>query len=159
MPGAAANAASDETIKDVTFAADHRGQRGARGMEDADQIDVDDPLERQRIDLQHRSVARDAGVGNHHVDAAEFRDSLLGGRVIAARSRTSATTVRTRSSPPSSPEIADSAAASTSVSTNLAPLACKRRATSAPIPWAPPVMNTTCELTDVMAATYPLLPR
>src|SRR3984957_357215 len=77
---------------------------------------------------------------------------------IAARLHTSATTVRTCSSPPSSPEIVASAAASRSVSTSLAPLACNRRATSAPIPWPPPVMNTTCESTDVMAATYLLLP-
>ena len=33
------------------------------------------------IDLQHRSVAGDAGVGHHHVDTAEFRDGLLGGGV------------------------------------------------------------------------------
>ncbi len=65
----------------VALAPDHCGQRGAHGVEYADQVDVDDPLERQRINLQHRSVARDAGVGHHDVDTAEFRDRLLGGGV------------------------------------------------------------------------------
>src|ERR1700760_3037881 len=73
---------------------------------------------------------------------------------MAARSRTSATTVSTCSSPPNSADLSASAASSRSVSTSLAPLARNRRATSAPIPWPPPVMNTTCESTDVMAATY-----
>ena len=68
---------------------------------------------------------------------------------MAARSRTSATAVSTRSSPNSAP-ISRSAASSTSVSTSLAPLACRRRATSAPTPRPPPVIKTTLPFTELM---------
>src|ERR1700733_1288157 len=87
-----------------------------------------------------------------------FSTAFAAASCMAARSRTSATTVRTCASPPNSADLSASAASSRSVSTSLAPLARNRRATSAPIPWPPPVMKTTCESTDVMAATYLLLP-
>ena len=47
-------------------------------MKDAEQVDVQHPLERLRVDLQHRTVAGDPGVGHHDVDAAEVFDGLLG---------------------------------------------------------------------------------
>src|SRR3954470_24884074 len=47
------------------------------------------------------------------------------------------------------------AVSSRSVSTNFAPLACSCRATSAPIPRAPPVMKTTLPLTEPMAGNLP----
>ena len=49
-------------------------------MKDAEHIDVEHPLERLRIDLSHRPVAGDAGVGHDDVDAAEAFDGLGGGR-------------------------------------------------------------------------------
>src|SRR3984893_559815 len=73
---------------------------------------------------------------------------------IAGKSRTSATTVSTASSPPSWSANEASSALSRSVSTSLAPLLRSRWATSAPIPLAPPVMNTTLPCSDVMAETY-----
>src|SRR6202012_4619 len=48
------------------------------------------------------------------------------------------------------------AALSRSVSTSLAPLLRSRRATSAPIPRAPPVMKTTLPLSEVIAPNVPL---
>ena len=47
-------------------------------MKDAEEVDVQHPLERVRVDLQHRTVAGDPGVGHHDVDAAEAFDSRLG---------------------------------------------------------------------------------
>src|SRR6201997_2272698 len=73
---------------------------------------------------------------------------------MAGRSRTSATPVSTRSSPISAAS-AVSSALSRSVSTSLAPLVCSRRATSAPIPRAPPVMKTTLSCSDVMTDNVP----
>src|SRR5205085_7885702 len=44
-----------------------------------------------------------------------------------------------------------SSASSMSVSTSFAPLACRRRATSAPTPFAPPVISATFPFTEPMA--------
>ena len=69
---------------------------------------------------------------------------------IADRSRTSATTVSTRSSPMRA-ATSLSSPSSRSVSTTLAPLSCSCRATSAPIPLAPPVIRATFPFTEPMA--------
>ena len=101
---------------------DDRRQRGAHGVEDAEHVDVQHPLERLRIDLQHRAVAGDAGVGDDDVDAAEAFDGLRRRRPAwrpdRGRRRPRSAPARRRSSAAS----ASSAASSRSVSTSLAPL-------------------------------------
>jgi hypothetical protein len=48
-------------------------------VKDAEQVDVQHPLDRLRVDLEHRPVAGDPGVGQHGVNATEVFDGL-GGR-------------------------------------------------------------------------------
>lgn len=50
-------------------------------MKDAEHVDVEDPLERLGVDLGHRPVTHDAGVGHDDVDAAEPLDGAGGGRL------------------------------------------------------------------------------
>jgi hypothetical protein len=47
-------------------------------VEDTQHVDVHDPLECSRVDLEHGTVAGDAGVGHDNVDAAEVLDGLVG---------------------------------------------------------------------------------
>lgn len=47
-------------------------------MEHAEHVDVEQTLERLGIDLLHRSVAGDTGVGHHDVDTAEPFDRRVG---------------------------------------------------------------------------------
>ncbi len=47
-------------------------------MEDAEQVDVQHPLDRLGVDLQHRAVTGDSGVGDDDVDTAELLDGLVG---------------------------------------------------------------------------------
>ena len=55
-------------------------QAGADGAPDAQQVDLDDPLEEVRVHGQRgRHVRRDARVGHDHVEAAEARDRRLDG--------------------------------------------------------------------------------
>jgi hypothetical protein len=91
-------------------------------VKDTEQVDVEHPLDPLGIDLQHRTVAGDAGIGHDDVDATEAFDGRGGGRLHGRQSRTSATTVSTRSSPPSWAASESSAAWSRSVRTSLAPL-------------------------------------
>lgn len=53
---------------------DDRWQSRAHGMEDTDQIDIDEGFESPGVDLEHRSVNADAGVSHHDVDATESVD-------------------------------------------------------------------------------------
>src|SRR5258707_12475486 len=73
--------------------------------------------------------------------------ALSAAACIADSSRTSATTVSTRSSP-SRLVTSLSWPSSRSVNTSLAPLACRRRATSAPMPFAPPMIRATFPFTE-----------
>ena len=54
------------------------GKRGPHSVEDAEQVDVQHPLDRVRVDVQHRAVAGDTGIGDDGVDAAELLDGLCG---------------------------------------------------------------------------------
>src|SRR5882757_3186095 len=83
-----------------------------------------------------------------------FSMPLSTAECIADSSRTSATTVSTRSSP-SLVATSLSWASSRSASTSFAPLACRRRATSAPMPFAPPVISATFPLTELIAVNVP----
>lgn len=47
-------------------------------MEHAEHVDVEQALEGFGVDLQHRAVGGDAGVGHHDVDAAEALDGSIG---------------------------------------------------------------------------------
>ena len=80
-PGGGRERGQRRDDQDVALAPDHRRQRGAHGVEDPDQVDVDDPPERLGIDLQDGSVAGDAGIGDDDVDATELLDGLFGGGV------------------------------------------------------------------------------
>ena len=47
-------------------------------MKDTQQVDVQHPLDGLGVDLQHRAVTGDPGVGDHDVDTAELFDGLIG---------------------------------------------------------------------------------
>jgi hypothetical protein len=49
-------------------------------VKDTEQVDLEHPLDRLGIDLQHRTVAGDAGIGHNDVDATEAFDGRGGGR-------------------------------------------------------------------------------
>ena len=50
-------------------------------MKDTQQVDVQHPLDRLGVDLQHGAVTGDSGVGDHDVDSAELVDGLASGSV------------------------------------------------------------------------------
>ncbi len=89
-----------------------------------------------RIDGQQRSVGGDTGVGHHDVDATESLDTCIGGPLhggeIAYVGDRGQHPVAHRAWPATLFE----PTSSRSVSTSLAPLSCRRRATSAPMPLA-----------------------
>ena len=47
-------------------------------MEDAEQVDVQHALDRVGVDLQHRAVTGDSGIGDDGVDPAELLDGPVG---------------------------------------------------------------------------------
>ena len=57
--------------QDVAAPVDDGGQCGADGVEDANDVDIDESSEGLWIDLEYRAVRRDPGIGHHDVDAAE----------------------------------------------------------------------------------------
>lgn len=123
-------------------------------MKDAQQVDVQHPLEGLGVDLQHRPVAGDAGVGHRDIETAEachrvVDDGLHGGQIAHIGDRGQHLLVAA--------EFDGDRVERGLVEVGqdeFGPKARNRRATSAPIPRAPPVIRTTLSCSDVTAVYY-----